>query len=84
MAIPTKDIGRLLAKDLDAAFRAAEDELSTTWAVYGEYDDSLKWRVVKIVPWSQRTHDRIPVKIEGAVDALDAYKKVMEQVRNDR
>lgn len=81
MAIPAKDMGRLLAKDLDAAFRAVEDELTTTWAVYGEYDDKLKWKVVKVLPWSQRTYDSEPMKIEGAVDALDAYKKAMERTK---
>jgi hypothetical protein len=79
MAIPAKDIGPLLAKDLDAIIREIEDELTTTWAVYGEYDDNLKWKVVKVIPWAERTYDSEPMKIEGAIDALDAYKKAMER-----
>jgi hypothetical protein len=81
MAIPAKDMGRLLAKDLDKIIQDIENELTTTWAVYGEYDDRLRWKVVKVLPWSQRTYDSEPMKIEGAVDALDAYKKAMERTK---
>jgi hypothetical protein len=81
MAIPAKDMGRLLAKDLDKIIQNIENELTTTWAVYGEYDDRLRWKVVKVLPWSQRTYDSEPMKIEGAVDALDAYKKAMERTK---
>lgn len=81
MAIPAKDMGRLLAKDLDKIIQSIENELTTTWAVYGEYDDKLRWKVVKVLPWSQRTYDSEPMKIEGAVDALDAYKKAMERTK---
>lgn len=81
MAIPAKDMGRLLAKDLDKIIQDIENELTTTWAVYGEYDDRLRWKVVKVLPWSQRTYDSEPMKLEGAVDALDAYKKAMERTK---
>jgi hypothetical protein len=36
---------------------------------------------VKVLPWAERIYDSEPVKIEGAVDALDAYKKAMERSR---
>jgi hypothetical protein len=81
MAIPAKDMGRLLAKDLDKIIQNIENELTTTWAVYGEYDDRLRWKVVKIIPWAERTYDSEPMKLEGAVDALDAYKKAMERTK---
>ena len=79
MAVPLKSMRPLVAKDLDALIREIEDELTTTWAVYGEYDDNLKWKVVKVLPWAERTYDSEPMKIEGAVDALDAYKKAKER-----
>ena len=79
MAIPAKEMGPLLAKDLDAIIREIEDELTTTWAVYGEYDEHLRWRIVKVIPWAERIYDSEPMKIEGAVDALDAYKKAKER-----
>ena len=81
MAVPLKGMRPLLAKDLDAMIQNIENELSTTWAVYGEYDDRLRWKVVKIIPWAERDYDSEPMKLEGAVDALDAYKKVMERTK---
>ena len=79
MAVPLKSMRPLVAKDLDALIREIEDELTTTWAVYGKFDDKLKWKVVKVIPWAERIYDSEPMKIEGAVDALDAYKKAMER-----
>ena len=79
MATPAKEMGPLLAKDLDAMIQNIETELTTTWAVYGEYDDNLKWKVVKVIPWAERTYDGELIKIEGAVDELAAYKKAMER-----
>jgi hypothetical protein len=79
MAVPLKGMRPLLAKDLDAMIQNIETELTTTWAVYGEYDDNLKWKVVKVIPWAERTYDGELIKIEGAVDELAAYKKAMER-----
>jgi len=83
MAVPLKGMRALTAKDLDALIRDIDDELSTTWAVYGEYDDNLKWKVVKVIPWAERIYDSEPMKIEGAIDALDAYKKAKERKQHD-
>jgi len=80
MAAPLKQMKALTAADIDAIIQNLETELSTTWAVYGEYDERLRWSVVKIVPWAERDYDSEPMKIEGAIDALDAYKKVMERL----
>jgi inhibitor of KinA sporulation pathway (predicted exonuclease) len=79
MAVPLKGMRPLTVDDFDKILADLDAELATTWAVYGEYDDKLKWKVVKIIPWSERDYDSEPMKIEGAVDALDAYKKVMER-----
>ena len=79
MAVPLKGMRPLLAKDLDAMIQNIETELTTTWAVYGEYGDNLKWKVVKVIPWAERTYDGELIKIEGAVDELAAYKKAMER-----
>lgn len=81
MAVPLKGMRPLLAKDLDAIIQSIENELTTTWAVYGEYDDRLRWKVVKVLPWSQRIYEGEFIKIEGAVDALDAYKKAKERTK---
>lgn len=79
MAIPAKEMGRLLAKDLDEAFRAVDNERRTTWAVYTEFNHE-QWRhdVIGIVPWADRNYDTTPFKIEGAIDEMDAYKKFIE------
>jgi hypothetical protein len=77
----TKQMQPLTSDDIDAIIQNLESELSTTWAVYGEYDDRLKWKVVKVLPWAERDYDSEPMKIEGAVDALDAYKKAMERTK---
>ena len=77
----TKQMQPLTSDDIDAIIQNMESELSTTWAVYGEYDDRLKWKVVKVLPWAERDYDSEPMKIEGAVDALDAYKKAMERTK---
>jgi len=79
MAVPLKGMRPLTAAGFDALLREIEGELTTTWAVYGEYDDKLRWRVVKVIPWAERDYDSEPMKIEDAVDALDAYKKAMER-----
>ena len=79
MAIPTKDIGRLLAKDLDEAFRAVDNELRTTWAVYAEFNhEHMRYDITDIVPWVDRNYDSNPFKIEGAIDEMAAYKKFIE------
>ena len=81
MAMPLKGMRALTAADLDALIRGIEEELTTVWAVYGEYDEHLRWRIVKIVPWAERDEGVVAMKLEGAVDALDAYKKVKEQIK---
>ena len=79
MAIPAKDMGRLLAKDLEAVIRTIDDELRTTWAVYTEFNHE-QWRhdITDIVPWADRNYDSTPFKIEGAIDEMAAYKKFIE------
>jgi hypothetical protein len=79
MAIPAKEMGRLLAKDLDEMFRAVDNELRTTWAVYTEFNHK-DWRydIIDIVPWVDRNYDSNPFKIEGAIDEMAAYKKFIE------
>jgi hypothetical protein len=79
MAIPAKDIGRLLAKDLDEAFRAVDYELRTTWAVYAEFNhEHMRYDITEIVPWGQRYLGTEPTKIVDAIDEMDAYKKFIE------
>lgn len=80
MAVPSKEMKALTAADIDALIQKLESELSTTWAVYGEYDDRLRWKVARIIPWAERDYDSEPIKIENAFDVLDAYKKVMERL----
>ena len=76
----TKKMKPLTAIDLEKMIADIKDELSTVWAVYGDYDEHLRWSVVKIVPWVERDEGVVAMKIEGAVDALDVYKKVMERL----
>lgn len=83
MAISTKEMGRLLAKDLDEIFRSIDDERRTTWAIYTEFNHK-DWRydIIDIVPWADRysSDDLTPFtfKIEGAIDEMAAYKKFVE------
>jgi hypothetical protein len=84
MALPAKEMGRLLAKDLDAIIQTIEDELRTTWAVYTEYDhDHARLNITNIIPWAERHYDTEPTKIEDAIDEMAAYKKFLEQA-NDK
>jgi hypothetical protein len=80
MAIPTKEMGRLLAKDLDAIIRTIDDELRTTWAVYTEFNpEHMRYDITDIIPWADRNYDTTPFKIEGAIDEMAAYKKFLER-----
>ena len=80
MAISTKEMGRLLAKDLDEIFRDVDDGLRTTWAIYTEFNHK-DWRydIIDIVPWVDRNYSTpFTFKIEGAIDEMAAYKKFIE------
>ena len=80
MAISTKEMGRLLAKDLDEAFRAVDYERRTTWAIYTEFNHK-DWRydIIDIVPWGDRNYSTpFTFKIEGAIDEMAAYIKFIE------
>ena len=80
MAIPAKDIGRLLAKDLDEVFRAVDYGQRTTWAIYTEFNHK-DWRydIIDIVPWADRNYSTpFTFKIEGAIDEMAAYIKFIE------
>ena len=76
----TRKMKPLTAIDLEKMIADINDELNTAWAVYGDYDEHLRWSVVKIIPWAERDEGVVAMRINGAVDALDAYKKVMERL----
>ena len=80
MANPPKKMEPLTSADLQKIIADIETGLNTTWAVYGDYDEHMNWSVVKIVPWAERDKDAMAMKVEGAVDELEAYKKVMERL----
>lgn len=70
----------LTEQALKALVEELERSLNQMWAVYGEYDENMRYKIVKIVPWAGRDFDNKPMKLEGAVDELDAYKKAMERL----
>jgi hypothetical protein len=69
----------------EQALRLLVDELERSvrelWAVYCEYDENMQYKIVKIVPWAERDYDSKPMKLEGAVDELGAYKKATERLK---
>jgi hypothetical protein len=65
---------RLLVAELERSVRES-------WAVYCEYDENMQYKIVKIVPWAERDYDSKPMKLEGAVDELGAYKKATERLK---
>lgn len=81
MAISASKMRPLVQADLEKMIQDIETELSTTWAVYADFmHDTGTYKVVKVVPWSERTYDAPIHKVQNAVDEMDAYKKFMEQV----
>ena len=76
----------LVEKDLEELLDTIGRELSTTWAVYADFQQhDMSWQVKRIVPWLDRDLEdppmAAPFRVVDAVDELDAYKKFMEQTK---
>lgn len=81
MAISAKNMRPLNAAALNQMIDDMEAELRQSWAVYGEYEyEPFTYKIVKIVPWADRDYETTPIKIDGAIDEMDAYKKAIERL----